>query len=687
MRTTLAIDIGGTFTDVVLQDSDGIHSTKILTSHQDPSDAVIDGIQKIFENSRSSYEEVSLVLHGTTLATNALIERRGAKTALLTTAGHRDILEMAFENRFEQYDVNIERPRPLVSRKLRIPIEERMNAQGEIFTSLSMESVDRALDAVVRERVESVAIGFLHSYVNDKHERIVADAVRSRLPNIEISLSSEVCPEIREYERLSTTCANAYVLPLMARYLKNLAERLGELGFSCPYLMMTSGGGLTSFDTARRFPIRLVESGPAGGAILAERLATELALDKVLSFDMGGTTAKLCLVDDGHTLLSRSFEVDRVYRFKKGSGLPIRIPVIEMVEIGAGGGSIATVDQLDRVQIGPESAGSNPGPACYGLGGEFATVTDADCLLGRLDEDYFAAGSIKLDREAAVNAVLTHVSNPLGLTNAEAALGIAEIVDENMTAAARSHASEWGKSLNDRTLVAFGGAAPLHAARLMEKMSLARVVIPTHAGVGSAIGFLSAPIAFEVVRSRHMLLSHFDSNLIGDVFDDMREEARSVISTSTAGKTLDETAHAYVRYVGQGHEVSVLLDLNALNADNLREKFEENYISMYGQIIPNADLEVMSWTLNVSAFTDHITNSATLASSTDGMDIDVRELTCVEQSGSKKAKVISRESLEPNFVIEGPVLIVEPHTTTVVPTGFHIQRMDTDHLLLERIET
>lgn len=686
MRITLAIDIGGTFTDVVLQDSDGIHSTKILTSHRDPSDAVIEGIETIFESSESSFEDVSLVLHGTTLATNALIERRGAKTALLTTAGHRDILEMAFENRFEQYDVNIERPRPLVPRDLRIPIEERMTAHGEVFTTLSLESVNGALDAIVREKVESVAIGFLHSYVNDKHERIVADTVRSRLPNIEISLSSEVCPEIREYERLSTTCANAYVLPLMARYLKNLAQRLGELGFSCPYLMMTSGGGLTSFDTARRFPIRLVESGPAGGAILAERLAAELALDKVLSFDMGGTTAKLCLVDDGHTLLSRSFEVDRVYRFKKGSGLPIRIPVIEMVEIGAGGGSIATVDQLNRVQIGPKSAGSNPGPACYGLAGEFATVTDADCLLGRLDEDYFAAGSIKLDREAAENVVSTHVSNPLGVTNTEAALGIAEIVDENMTAAARSHASEWGKSLTDRTLIAFGGAAPLHAARLMEKMNLTRVVIPTHAGVGSAIGFLTAPIAFEVVRSRHMLLSHFDSNLIGEVFDDMREEARSVISTATVGKTLAETAHAYIRYVGQGHEVSVLLDLNTLNADNLREKFEANYKFMYGQIIPNADLEVMSWTLNVAAISDHTTTAATLGVATAGTDIEVREITCIEQSGSKKAKVISRASLEPNLVIEGPVLIVEPHTTTVVPTGFHIQRMDTDHLLLERIE-
>ena len=368
-KNVLAVDIGGTFTDVVLQLDGRLHATKVLTTHDDPSEAVLTGIRQVFADSGASPVQISLVLHGTTLATNAIIERRGAKTALLTTAGHRDILEMAFENRFDQYDVNIERPIPLVPRKLRVPISERITATGDVLVPLDEAAVQDAIDLLVEESVESVAIGFLHSYRNRDHEARVADLVRDRLGSIPLSLSSDICPEIREYERLSTTCANAYVLPLMSKYLLTLQTKLDELEFKCPYLMMTSGGGLTSFATAAKYPIRLVESGPAGGAILAGVIARDLALEQVLSFDMGGTTAKLCLLDNGKTILSRAFEVDRAYRFKKGSGLPIRVPVIEMVEIGAGGGSIAHVDKLGRIQIGPESAGSAPGPACYGAGG------------------------------------------------------------------------------------------------------------------------------------------------------------------------------------------------------------------------------------------------------------------------------------------------------------------------------
>ena len=406
-KNALAVDIGGTFTDVVLQLDQRLHATKVLTTRDDPSEAVIAGIQQLFAESGASPEQISLVLHGTTLATNAIIERRGAKTALLTTAGHRDILEMAFENRFEQYDVNIERPTPLVPRKLRIPIDERVTANGAILVPLDESSVQHAIDLLQAEEIESVAIGFLHAYRNGDHEARVAELVRNRMNSVPLSLSSDVCPEIREYERLSTTCANAYVLPLMSKYLLSLQEKLNALNFRCPYLMMTSGGGLTSLETAAKYPIRLVESGPAGGAILAGVIAQELALDQVLSFDMGGTTAKLCLLDQGKTILSRAFEVDRTYRFKKGSGLPVRIPVIEMVEIGAGGGSIAQVDKLGRIQIGPESAGSTPGPACYGSGGTEPTVTDADCVLGRLDPKNFAGGQLQLDKPAATQAIST----------------------------------------------------------------------------------------------------------------------------------------------------------------------------------------------------------------------------------------------------------------------------------------
>ena len=441
----VAVDIGGTFTDVVL-DADGERfATKVPTTHADPGRAVLEGLDRVLPLGARAPGDVGLILHGTTLATNALIERSGAVTALITTAGHRDALEMAHENRFEQYDINIDRPRPLVPRKLRLPVPERMNAAGEVLVPLDEDAV-RALCPVLEEHgATSVAVGLLHAYANPVHERRIGALLGEYLPNVSVSLASEVCPEIREFERLSTACANAYVKPVMARYLTNLSAALVARGCACPFLMMTSGGGLTDVATAVRFPIRLVESGPAGGAILASRLAEALDLDRVLSFDMGGTTAKICLIDDHAPLLSRAFEVDRAYRFRKGSGLPVRIPVIEMVEIGAGGGSIAAVDRLGRIQVGPASAGSEPGPACYGRGGTDATVSDADVILGRLDGERFAGGTMRLEQAAAATAVATHVGRPLGMDTLTAAFGIGEVVDENMAAAARAHAAGVGQ--------------------------------------------------------------------------------------------------------------------------------------------------------------------------------------------------------------------------------------------------
>ena len=687
-KNALAVDIGGTFTDVVLQLEQRLHSTKVLTTQEDPSEAVIAGIQQLFTESGASPEHISLVLHGTTLATNAIIERRGAKTALLTTAGHRDILEMAFENRFEQYDVNIERPTPLVPRKLRIPITERVLASGDVLVPLDESSVREAIDLLLDEGVESVAIGFLHAYRNGDHEARVAELVHDRMSSIPVSLSSDVCPEIREYERLSTTCANAYVLPLMSKYLLSLQEKLNAFNFRCPYLMMTSGGGLTSLETAAKYPIRLVESGPAGGAILAGVIARELELDQVLSFDMGGTTAKLCLLDQGKTILSRAFEVDRTYRFKKGSGLPVRIPVIEMVEIGAGGGSIAQVDKLGRIQIGPESAGSAPGPACYGSGGTEPTVTDADCVLGRLDPSNFAGGQFNLDTLAATRAITKKVGSPLDLSIVTSALGISEIVDENMTAAAHSHATEWGKSVHNRTLIAFGGAAPLHAARMLEKMNLARVIIPEGAGVGSAIGFIFAPISYEVVRSRYVLLSEFDENLVDEIIRDMREEANSVVASALQGsEEVSETATAFMRYVGQGHEVTVSFRSDSINKQLLQQNFEETYTALYGKVIPNAEIEVMSWTLNVSTKTQGIESSEDNGHDSASVNISHKKHELIDIHGTHEATVIPRESLSPNTPVEGPALITEKHTTTVVPLGFRVCKLTpSNHLSLERVQ-
>ena len=668
----LAIDIGGTFTDVVLECGDEQFTRKVLTSHDQPADAVLRGIQELFSELGVAPDSVSLALHGTTLATNAIIERRGAKTALLTTEGHRDVLAMAFENRFEQYDVNIERPEPLIPRYLRIPVHERMSAEGVPLRTLDGDSVTQAIKTIRQEAIESVAIGFLHSYANSAHEDAVAERVAAELPDVALSLSSQVCPEIREYERFSTTCANAYVLPLMATYLHDLSERMTAIGIRCPFLVMTSNGGLTTLGTAVRFPIRLVESGPAGGAVLAAWKARELGVAKALSFDMGGTTAKICMIDDGTPLRSRSFEVDRRYRFKKGSGLPVRIPVIEMVEIGAGGGSIAQVDQLRRIRVGPESAGSDPGPACYGLGGELPTVTDADAVLGRLEAANFAGGQMKLDLDAGNQAITSNVLGNEHTSTHDAARAIAEVVDENMASAARGHASEWGKTVAERVLIAYGGAAPIHAARLLAKLNCDYALIPVGAGVGSALGFLRSPIAYEVVHSKYMRLSDYDQDVVERVIDAMRAEADTVVAEAI--NELEEvqvSATAYMRYVGQGYEISVPVNLGDFSVEKLRSNFEVAYEALYGRLLPKSDIEVMSWTLTLATIAQE---PARLDAIPDPNPFDEvsREQTLIELDDKTVARCIDRENLKPGHHVLGPALISERHTTTLIPSEFEM---------------
>ena len=565
-----------------------------------------------------------------------------------------------------------------------------MNAAGAVLLPLDEHAVQALVPTLEEQGVTSVAIGLLHAYANPAHERRIGALLAESLPDVSITLASEVCPEIREFERLSTACANAYVRPLMARYLTNLSDALAERGFGCPFLMMTSGGGLTDVDTAARFPIRLVESGPAGGAILASRLAEALDLDRVLSFDMGGTTAKICLIDDHAPLLSRAFEVDRAYRFKKGSGLPVRIPVIEMVEIGAGGGSIAEVDKLDRIQVGPASAGSEPGPACYGRGGTRATVTDADTVMGRLDAERFAGGTMRLQEAAAARAVEADVGRVLGMDTATAAFGVCEVVDENMAAAARAHAAEWGKSLADRTLIAYGGAAPLHAVRLADKLGLDRIVVPAGAGVGAAVGFLAAPVSYEVARSRYMRLSDFDAGLIDTVMAEMRREAREIVETATDAP-LVETRRAYMRYAGQGYEIAVELPAGAADGyglDALHAAFEAAYRTLYGRVIPDLDIEVLSWTLTLGAEPAALSEAALAAdvgqpaeappAATDLYDPGLRE--------RLPARRFARESLTNGAAVEGPALIVEAQTTTVLSPAFHARVSPRGDILMERVE-
>jgi N-methylhydantoinase A/oxoprolinase/acetone carboxylase beta subunit/N-methylhydantoinase B/oxoprolinase/acetone carboxylase alpha subunit len=687
----LAIDIGGTFTDVVLE-LDGRHVTaKVLTTPRAPELGVMAGFEKVRALSGVDPAQIRLVIHGTTLATNALIERRGAKTALVVTSGHRDALEMAHENRFEQYDIGVDRPVPLVPRYLRIPVEERIDRNGDVLVPLDEDSVRALVPVLVDNEVESAAVGLLHAYANPRHEQRVRDLLREALPSLPITLASEVCPEVREYERLSTACANAYVQPLMSRYLVSLADALREARVACPFLLMTSGGGLTTLETATAFPIRLVESGPAGGAILASHVARQCGLDRVISFDMGGTTAKLCIVDGGQPLSSRHFEVARSYRFRRGSGLPVRVPVIEMVEIGAGGGSIASVDTMGQIRVGPLSAGSEPGPASYGRGGTLPTVTDADVALGRLDPGRFAGGSISIDPSLAKSAVATHVGARLGLEEGLAAYGISEMVDENMANAARTHAIEWGKGVDGRAMVAFGGSAPIHAARLIEKLDLDRVLVPNHAGVGSAVGFLLAPISYEVVRSRYMRLSAYEPRLVESVLSEMLTEAQAVVAQGAPDAATVSTAQAFMRYVGQGHEIGVQIpddirDDGQAGGALLRQSFDDAYAELYGRTIPGLDVEVLSWTLVVSTTTSAVAPlEAPPASPSMPTPTGTSELVEDGSGGSVEADVFSRSDLAPGVSLEGPALIVEDQTTTVVPTGFEARVAAGGYLVLTRI--
>jgi len=670
----LGVDIGGTFTDVALEARGRRFSAKILTTPEAAERAVLDAIHTVLREAALAPANMSIIIHGTTLATNAIIERKGAKTALLTTEGFRDTIEIRHENRFEQYDVNIDLPPPLVPRRRRFPVRERIDARGRVLMPLDEAGVSSLADRLAAEGIESVAIGFLHSFTNPAHERRAAELVAERLPTVPVTLSSDVSPEMREYERFSTACANAYVQPLISRYLANLQTLLRREGFVCPLFLMLSGGGLTAVETAIRFPVRLVESGPAGGAIFAGEIARQCGLDKVLSYDMGGTTAKICLIDDLKPQTSRAFEVARIYRFKKGSGLPLRIPVIEMVEIGAGGGSIARVDRLKRITVGPDSSGADPGPACYGRGGTAPTVTDADLLLGRIDPTGFSGGRMALDRDAAEAAMRREIAEPLALALELAALGVSEIVDENMANAARVHAIESGKDARGRTLIAFGGAAPLHAARLAEKLGLDRVLVPSYAGVGSAVGFLRAPIAYEIVRSSLQRLDQFDAAAANALFAAMRGEAEPIVRRGAGEAPLTETRSAFMRYRGQGHEIAVPLSTRMYRDDDaalLRAAFEDEYRSLYSRVIPGVEVEILSWVLLLSApVPAETTAPQPTPQPHTPQPARSRPVLDPETGEFIEVAIHQRRDLLPGAAIPGPAVIVEDETSTVVSRLF-----------------
>lgn len=613
MSIRIGADVGGTFTDIVIEVADGSYSsTKVLTTHDAPEVGILDGIGRIAAQENIDLRDVTQIIHGTTLATNALIERRGAKTALVTTDGFRDVIETRTESRFEQYDLNIVLPTPLIQRADRHVISERLNARGEILVPFDENGARSLVEHIGTEGYQSVAVGFIHSYVNPTNELRFRELLLAELPGIAVSISSEVSPQMREYERFNTVCANAYVQPLMASYLVRLRDELAARGATCPLYLIHSGGGLMSVESAAAFPVRLVESGPAGGAIFAADLAARYGRDRVLSYDMGGTTAKIALIEDFTPATAKTFEVDRTARFKKGSGMPISIPVIEMIEIGAGGGSIASVDSLGQIRIGPHSAGSEPGPASYGRGGLDATVTDANVQLGRLHPDTFGAKDIDLSPALAAEALMRSVGDRLGLSAADAARGVAEVVDENMTNAARVHAVENGKDLAGYSMIAFGGGGPLHAGRLLDKLGLDELIVPPDAGVGSAVGFLRAPFAYEAVRSFYTSTVDFDIDGANRVLTELTDEAMAFVREGTDADVSVERQVA-MRYKGQGWEIPVRLgdaSFDHMAAELLGAEFTKAYEEFFDRAIDDLAIEAVSWSVRVASVVDAPTHQS-----------------------------------------------------------------------------
>ncbi|WP_417628579.1 hydantoinase/oxoprolinase family protein [Pararhodobacter aggregans] len=684
----LGADIGGTFTDIALEYRGAIHSTKVLTSYAAPEQAILDGIDIVLAETGIGYADLEIVIHGTTLATNALIERRGARTAFVTTEGFRDVIEMRTESRFDQYDLNIQLPKPLVPREDRFSVAGRIGAQGQELAPL-----DEAALAAVAERIATggygaVAIGFIHAYLNPAHERRAREIIAARC-DLPISLSSEVSPQMREFERFNTVCANAYVRPQMASYLERLQVRLNEKGATCPVFMIHSGGGLVSVETAAEFPVRLVESGPAGGAIFAADVARRFGLERVVSYDMGGTTAKICLIEDFSPKTARTFEVARTTRFAKGSGMPVSIPVIEMIEIGAGGGSLAWVDAMGRIQTGPESAGSEPGPACYQRGGARPAITDADLVLGKIDPDNFAGGAIALSQPLAEAAILGAVGDRLGLDAAAAAFGIGEVVDENMANAARVHAVENGKNISDNIMVAFGGAAPLHAARLCEKLGIADCLIPPGAGVGSAIGFLKAPFGYEALASRVIGLSSFDAGQVNALISELKANAEGFVRQGTDGAILSEIT-AFMRYRGQGWEIPVPLPDRAFtqaDAALIGAGFRAGYARFFGRAIDGlSGLEVEIVTLSVKAM-DERPAPAPVTLTRGARIHEPRVWRAVFDPAAARhldTAIVARADLSPGDRLSGPAVITERETSTIITSPFDVVMQPDGSLLLLR---
>jgi N-methylhydantoinase A len=686
----LGVDVGGTFTDfVLLDDAAGrVHTYKCLTSPRDPSDAMEEGIRALAAQVPGCIERLEEVIHGTTLVINAILERKGARTALITTLGFRDVLELGREIRYAAYDVFAEFPEPLVPRDLRLEVNERLRADGSVLAPLDERQAREVVRSLAATGVESVAVCLLNSFENPAHELALKRMLAEEFPQASVSISYEVLPQIREYERTSTTVTNAYVKPLTESYLRRLGERLAGLGFGGRLFIMLSSGGVTSAQTAAEFPVRIIESGPTAAVIAGEYYSRLFELPEMFCFDMGGTTAKSCLIQGGVAGVVPTFEVGRVQRFQKGSGLTIQVPVVNLMEIGAGGGSLARKSRLGTLQVGPESAGAEPGPICYGRGGIEPTVTDADLLLGYLDPDYFLGGTMKLDAAAARRGIEERVANPLGVSFLQAVWGIHDLVNETMAAAAKTHIAERGGNPKVVTLVAFGGAGPVHAYGLARKLGAPRLIVPPNAGVGSALGFFTAPRAFDLVRSHKTPLQSADFAEIERLFQTLEADGERTLRRAGAEGAVEFSRSVEARFIGQGSETSLPIperDFTTVARAELRRRFDEAYTRLYGRTYPESPVEFVNFCVRASLPTRLLSLPRLQRKASRAADAVKGERFAYSPRAGEfiPFTVYDRYRLAPEASFAGPAIVEEREATLIIGEHAHARVDDYGFLWID----
>ncbi|MBP1748305.1 MAG: methylhydantoinase [Deltaproteobacteria bacterium] len=686
----LGCDIGGTFTDfVLLDDQTGEMQTgKCLTTPRDPSDAVEEGIRALERTTPDFIGKLDELIHGTTLVINSIIERKGARTGLITTKGFRDVLEIGREIRYAPYDIFAEFPEPLIPRKYRLEVDERVRSDGTVLKPLDPEDARSVIRALLDMGTESIAVCLLNSFENPVHERMIEELIQEEAPGISTSISYHVLPQIKEYERTSTTVTNAYVKPLTGRYLSKLSGRLQSIGFTGKLFIMLSSGGVTSVDTAAEFPVRIIESGPTAAVIAGQYYGKHFNIPEMFCFDMGGTTAKSCLIQKGVAGVVPTFEVGRVQRFMKGSGLTIQVPVVDLMEIGAGGGSIAKISKLGTLQVGPESSGADPGPICYGRGGTDPCVTDADLLLGYLDENYFLGGTMKLDKEGARRGVEEKIAKPLGVSFIQAVWGIHDLINETMAAAAKTHIAEKGGNPRIATISAFGGAGPVHAYGLAKKLGSPRMLIPPNAGVGSAMGFFTAPRAFDLLRSHKVSLNDASFGDIEDIFRKLEAGAAQILKKEASGDVIRFERTVDMRFVGQGSEMNIAVpngDFTKIQKTDVRQFFDTAYERLYGRTYPDSEVEFINFKVRAS-LPEKLLQLPKMDGAGRTLDRAIKGQRLAYSPLSKDFipfTVYDRYNLFPSAQFPGPAIIEEKESTLIVGEGSHVSVDDYGFLWID----